>query len=164
MKRCVAVFLSLAILFAVAGCGQTAQQEESAKRDDGILIELSDSGISVDGNNLKLNLPNVTEDTQFYIYYVEKTVPYGARYFMQNVYNDLYTEKVDVLSEEDKAKMYGYPGDKPDETIIYPSIPAKREDPVIPRSWALHRCSSSRISLPRTAVPSLRSTMTVCTI
>ena len=89
----------------------------------------ADSGISVDGNNLKLNLPNVTEDTQFYIYYVEKTVPYGARYFMQNVYNDLYTEKVDVLSEEDKAKMYGYPGDKPDETIIYPIYPGEEERP-----------------------------------
>lgn len=76
--------------------------------------------LTVDGNNLKVNLKNVTEDMDLYVYYKEQEVSYTARYFIQNVYNDLYTEDTTILTPEIQAKMKGYPGDEPTEEIIYP--------------------------------------------
>ena len=81
-----------------------------------------DDPISVISNNLVLNLSGVTEDQTFYIYYVESEVSYTARYFMQNVYNDLYTERTDILTTEIQNKMKGYPNAEPDPEIIYPDI------------------------------------------
>ena len=48
---------------------------------------------------------------------------------MQNVYNDLYTEKTDILSDSEKAKMMGYPGDAPDVKVIYPTYPGENGRP-----------------------------------
>lgn len=81
-----------------------------------------DEPIRVSNNNLVLNLSSVTEDQTFYIYYVESKVSYTARYFMQNVYNDLYTERTDILTTEIQNKMVGYPNAEPDPEIIYPDI------------------------------------------
>ena len=78
--------------------------------------------LSADGNNLQLNLYDVTEDLTFYAYYQEKTVSYTARYFLQNVYNDLYTEDTKILTDTIQAQMKGYPGDEPNKNIIYPTV------------------------------------------
>ena len=78
--------------------------------------------IAVSGNNLELNLSGVSKDMTFYVYYKEVMVSYSARYFKQNVYNDLYTEDPNVLTENIKQNMKGYPGDEPDTTVIYPDI------------------------------------------
>ena len=79
-------------------------------------------GVALNNNEVTLDLTNVTTDLVFEVHYVEVEVPYQARYFMQNIYNDLYTEKTDVLSEEDKQKLKGYAGSQPDEKLIYPDI------------------------------------------
>jgi uncharacterized repeat protein (TIGR02543 family) len=36
---------------------------------------------------------------------------------------------VDILSEEDKEKMFGYSGDRPDEELIYPIYPGEDDRP-----------------------------------
>ena len=81
-----------------------------------------DDPITVSGNNLVLNLDDVAEDTTFYAYYKEAMVPYTARYFMQNVYNDLYTEDTNILTTDTQNQMVGYPGEEPNPRIIYPNV------------------------------------------
>ena len=83
------------------------------------------TGVQIDStnkNNLFVNLTNVTTDRTFYIYYQETKVSYTARYFMQNVYNDLYVENSDILTQEIRDQMKGYPGDQPNPSIIYPDV------------------------------------------
>ena len=67
MKRYVALFLSLSLVVALVGCSQTASKEEPAKREDGVLIELSDSGISVNGEAVPMTpqLPFILPVTSF---------------------------------------------------------------------------------------------------
>lgn len=60
-----------------------------------------------------INLTNVTENITFTVYYDEDKVPYYARYFLQNVNNDLYTEDVGQF-----AAFSGYPGDEPEDSEI----------------------------------------------
>ena len=82
-------------------------------------------GVAVDQNNknnLSVNLDSVTENLEFYVYYQEVEVSYTARYFMQNVYNDLYVEDTTILTSDIKEKMKGYPGDEPNTDIIYPKV------------------------------------------
>ena len=82
-------------------------------------------GVTVDQNNknnLSVNLDSVTENLEFYVYYQEVEVSYTARYFMQNVYNDLYVEDTTILTSDIKEKMKGYPGDEPNTDIIYPKV------------------------------------------
>ena len=79
-------------------------------------------GIAVNGTNLTVNLTGVSQNTDLYVYYRETTVSYTARYFIQNVYNDLYTEDTSILTTEIQLQMKGFPGDEPDENVIYPTV------------------------------------------
>lgn len=90
-----------------------------------ILLGGSYEGISLDTqkNELTVSLSSVSEDTVYRLHYKEILVPYFARFFMQNVYNDLYTEKTDVLTEEQKEAMKGYAGEQPDDSKIHPEVP-----------------------------------------
>ena len=82
----------------------------------------SKTGLTVSGNTLQVNLKAVSEDMDFYVYYKEEEVSYTARYFLQNVYDDLYTEDTTILTDAIQENMKGYPGDDPKEEIIYPQV------------------------------------------
>ena len=81
------------------------------------------TGVTKNDNEIVFAMDAVEEDTIVTIHYKEIQVSYYARFFVQNVYNDLYTERTDVLSEDDKKAMVGYAGDEPEESLIYPEIP-----------------------------------------
>ena len=66
---------------------------------------------------VQLQLTAVASDMTFIVYYDETMVPYYARYFLQNVNNDLYTEDVGQF-----AAFSGYPGDEPTDAHINKSI------------------------------------------
>ena len=50
-------------------------------------------------SQIEINLTDVQADTTFTVYYKEVKVPYHARYYVQNVYNDLYVEDTSQYRE-----------------------------------------------------------------
>lgn len=82
----------------------------------------TDDGITLANNEITIALASVTADMTIEVRYKEVQVPYYARFFMQNVYNDLYTERTDVLTEDQKAAMVGFAGEQPDEKMVHPEI------------------------------------------
>ena len=80
-------------------------------------------GVELKNNGVVISLANVTADQTVVIHYKEIQVQYHARFFLQNVYNDLYTESTDILTEDDIQNMKGYAGGQPDESLIHPEIP-----------------------------------------
>jgi len=62
---------------------------------------------------LEIDLASVTENVTYVVYYEEVEVSYHARYFLQNVGNDLYTEDTTYYEE-----FKGFPGDEPSEAAI----------------------------------------------
>ncbi|MBR5512980.1 MAG: InlB B-repeat-containing protein [Ruminococcus sp.] len=49
---------------------------------------------------LNLNLASVTESLVYNIYYVPTEVPYAAKYYFQNIYDDQYTENVGFYKQD----------------------------------------------------------------
>ncbi len=49
---------------------------------------------------LNLNLSSVTESLVYNIYYVPTEVPYAAKYYFQNIYDDQYTENVGFYKQD----------------------------------------------------------------
>lgn len=88
-----------------------------------IILQTQMDGISLISNALRITLDTITENFTIQIHYKETLVPYHARFFMQNIYNDLYTERTDILSDDDVEAMVGYAGDQPDARKIYPTVP-----------------------------------------
>lgn len=72
---------------------------------------------------VKIDLASVNENIVYTVYYQEIEVPYTARYFLQNVYNDLYSENTDLPTAEQQAIMKGYQNTEPDPNEIYVEIP-----------------------------------------
>ena len=66
---------------------------------------------------VKINLQNVTSDVEYTVYYEEVMVPYHARYFLQNIYNDLYTEDNSYYLD-----FQGYQNTEPNTNDIYIDI------------------------------------------
>lgn len=72
-------------------------------------------------SSVQIDLTAVTEDTTFTVYYKEIMVPYKARYYLQNINNDLYTE--DTTIPESERSFEGYKGDSPSKDALEKSIP-----------------------------------------
>jgi len=88
-----------------------------------ILLMGSPEGITLDSDNeLEVSLSNVTENRTYEVHYKEVMVKYYARFFLQNAYNDLYTERTNVLTQDQIKEMKGYAGEQPNESLIHPEI------------------------------------------
>ena len=88
-----------------------------------ILLMGSPAGITLNSRNeLEVSLSNVTENRTYEVRYQEVMVKYYARFFLQNAYNDLYTERTNVLTQDQIDQMIGYAGEQPNESLIHPDI------------------------------------------
>ena len=67
--------------------------------------------------SIKLDLTKVEEDITFTVYYKEIQVNYYARYYLQNITNDLYTEDTSAYSE-----FQGYQGEQPSVDAVNKTI------------------------------------------
>ena len=72
-------------------------------------------------SSVQVDLTAVTEDTTFTVYYKEIMVPYKARYYLQNINNDLYTE--DTTIPESERSFEGYKGESPSKDALEKPIP-----------------------------------------
>ena len=88
-----------------------------------ILLIGSPAGITLNSRNeLEVSLSNITENRTYEVHYQEIMVKYYARFFLQNAYNDLYTERTNVLTQDQIDQMVGYAGEQPNESLIHPVI------------------------------------------
>lgn len=92
---------------------------------DAYLCDHSGNDHSIDNNEsevlgktITLNVPdNITQDYVFQIDYLPAKVNYTVRYFLQNIYDDLYVEDID-----EKVVNSGFTGSEPAESDIKKTI------------------------------------------
>ena len=60
---------------------------------------------------------NFTEDVEFTVYYVAGLSHYSARYYLQDIYDDLYT--LDKVRTEENKDLYWYTGESPTDLERY---------------------------------------------
>lgn len=78
MKRCVASVLSLVLILLLVGCSRTVPTGELLKEEDDVLIELSESGISVNGDTASTDPADAVYTACDIVYYEEgKDFTYG---------------------------------------------------------------------------------------